>query len=347
MADRLTTVLPPGYPALLAELKERILRARLRAVSAANREVMMLYFDLGRSIVEQQAQDGWGRGVIDRLALDLKLEFPDVEGFSPRNLWRMRAFYLAWRGDSGILPQSVAELPWGHNGVLLEKLRDVPARRWYAVNALERGWSRAALTAHIKGRLHQREGMAISNFAGALPPLTSDLAQQATRDPYLFDFLTLHSAASEREVEEALVVHIERFLLELGAGFAFVGRQYHLEVGDEDCYIDLLFYHLKLRCFVVIELKARPFEAGDVGQLNLYLSAVDDLVRHPTDGPTIGLLLCRGKNRIKAEYALRGLYRPIGVADWETQLVESLPDDLAAGLPSVEEIERELSAPDE
>ncbi len=347
MANRLTTTLPLGYPALLAELKERILRARLRAVSAANREVMTLYFDIGRSIVGRQEHDGWGRGVIDLLAFDLKVEFPEVEGFSPRNLWRMRAFYLAWRGDSEILPQAVAELPWGHNGVLLEKLRDAPARHWYAASAVERGWSRATLTTHIETRLHQREGMAISNFAGALPPAASDLAQQATRDPYLFDFLTLHNAASEREVEDALVVHIERFLLELGAGFAFVGRQYHLEVGGDDCYIDLLFYHLKLRCFVVIELKARPFEAGDVGQLNLYLSAVDDLVRHPSDGPTIGLLLCRGKNRIKAEYALRGLNRPIGVADWETQLVESLPDNLAAGLPSVEEIERELSESDD
>lgn len=319
----------------------------MRAVSAANREVMTLYFDIGRSIVGRQEHDGWGRGVIDLLAFDLKVEFPEVEGFSPRNLWRMRAFYLAWRGDSEILPQAVAELPWGHNGVLLEKLRDAPARHWYAASAVERGWSRATLTTHIETRLHQREGMAISNFAGALPPAASDLAQQATRDPYLFDFLTLHNAASEREVEDALVVHIERFLLELGAGFAFVGRQYHLEVGGDDCYIDLLFYHLKLRCFVVIELKARPFEAGDVGQLNLYLSAVDDLVRHPSDGPTIGLLLCRGKNRIKAEYALRGLNRPIGVADWETQLVESLPDNLAAGLPSVEEIERELSESDD
>ena len=201
------------------------------------------------------------------------------------------------------------------------------------------------LTLHIQGRLRDREGLAVTNFAGSLPPPSSDLAQQATRDPYLFDFLTLHGAASEREVEDALVTHIERFLLELGAGFAFVGRQYHLEVGGDDCYIDLLFYHLKLRCFVVIELKARPFDAGDVGQLNLYLSAVDDLVRYPSDGPTIGLLLCKGKNRVKAEYALRGLNRPIGVADWETRLVESLPENLAGALPSVEEIERELSEP--
>lgn len=344
MANRLTISLPASYPALLAELKARIHTARRRAVAAANREMIGLYYDLGRSIVERQEQEAWGRGVIDNLAADLRAEFPEMEGFSPRNLWRMRAFYRAWRGIE-ILPQAVAELPWGHNALLIEKLPDAPAREWYAARAVERGWSRAIMTLHIEGRLHQREGLAVSNFAGALPPPASDLAQQSTRDPYLFDFLTLHAAASEREVEDALVVHIERFLLELGAGFAFVGRQYHVEVGGDDCFIDLLFYHLKLRCFVVIELKARPFEAGDVGQLNLYLSAVDDLVRHPSDGPTIGLLLCKGKNRVKAEYALRGLNRPIGVANWETQLVESLPENLAGALPSVEEIERELSEP--
>lgn len=347
MADRLTVTLPPTYAALLEELKVRIVSARLRAVAAANREFITLYFDIGRSIVERQQIERWGSGVIDHLADDLRSAFPEMEGFSPRNLRRMRSFYLAWRADEAFLPQAVAELPWGHNALLLEKLSEPIHRRWYAERAVERGWSRAMLTLHIEGRLHQREGMAISNFAGALPPPTSGLAQQATRDPYLFDFLTLHNAASEREVEDALVVHIERFLLELGAGFAFVGRQYHLEVGGDDCFIDLLFYHLKLRCFVVIELKARPFDAGDVGQLNLYLSAVDDLVRHPSDGPTIGLLLCKGKNRVKAEYALRGLNRPIGVADWETQLVENLPENLAAGLPSVEQIERELSDPDE
>jgi predicted nuclease of restriction endonuclease-like (RecB) superfamily len=347
MAGRLTITLPPTYPALLEDLKARILAGRLRAVAAANRELVALYFDIGRAIVERQEHEAWGRGVIDRLAADLKLAFPEVEGFSPRNLWRMRAFYLAWREGPEILPQAVAELPWGHNALLLEKLPDPASRRWYAERAVERGWSRTLLTLHIEGRLRDREGMAVSNFAGALPPPASDLAQQATRDPYLFDFLTLHGAASEREVEDALVSHIERFLLELGAGFAFVGRRYHLEVGGDDCYIDLLFYHLTLRCFVVIELKARPFDVGDVGQLNLYLSAVDDLVRHPSDGPTIGLLLCKGKNRVKAEYALRGLNRPIGVADWETRLVESLPEDLARALPSVEELERELSTDDE
>lgn len=347
MADRLTIPLPPDYPALLEELKARIQTARLRAVAAANRELIALYFDIGRSIVERQEAEQWGSGVIDRLAADLRAAFPEMEGFSPRNLRRMRSFYLAWQPVGSILPQAVAELPWGHNAVLLEKLTEPEQRRWYAQRAVERGWSRAVLTLHIEARLHGREGQAVSNFSGALPPPTSDLAQQATKDPYLFDFLTLHGAASEREVEDALVTHIERFLLELGAGFAFVGRQYHLVVGGDDCYIDLLFYHLKLRCFVVIELKARPFDAGDVGQLNLYLSAVDDLVRHPSDGPTIGLLLCKGKNRVKAEYALRGLNRPIGVADWETRLVESLPENLAGALPSVEELERELSEPGE
>lgn len=340
----LTSPIPATYAAFLDALKRRVQEARLRAFAAANREMMTLYFELGRSIVARQVEDGWGSHVIDRLATDLRAAFPEMEGFSARNLWRMRAFYLAWRDVEAVLPQAVAELPWGHNALLLEKLRSPEQRRWYAERAIQHGWSRAVLTLHIEGQLHRREGLAITNFPYTLAPQDSDLAQQATRDPYLFDFMTLHSAASEREVERALMQHIERFLLELGAGFAFVGRQVRVDLGGEDHYIDLLFYHLRLRCYVVIELKARPFDGRDIGQLNMYLSAVDDQMRQPSDGPTIGLLLCKGKNRIKAEYALRGLSRPIGVADWETRLVEALPEDLAGSLPTVEEIERELSA---
>jgi len=336
-----------SYAELLDSLKRRVHDARRRAIAAANQELMTLYFEVGQSIVARQADEGWGAKVIDRLARDLQAAFPDMEGFSPRNLHRMRAFYLAWGEGEGMdgktLPQPVAKLPWGHNTMLLEKLRTPSQRLFYAERALQHGWSRAILGLQIAGQLHRREGMAVTNFPALLPPPDSDLALQATRDPYLFDFLTLHASANERDIERALMQHIERFLLELGAGFAFIGRQVAVDIGGEDHKIDLLFYHLRLRNYVVIELKARPFDGRDVGQLNMYLSAVDDQLRQPSDGPTIGLLLCRGKNRVKAEYALRGLMRPIGVADWETQLVESLPEELAGNLPSVAELERELS----
>ncbi|MBK9366370.1 MAG: DUF1016 family protein [Deltaproteobacteria bacterium] len=325
-----------SYAELLDSLKRRVHDARRRAIAAANQELMTLYFEVGQSIVARQADEGWGAKVIDRLARDLQAAFPDMEGFSPRNLHRMRALTLAWGevepGEEKKLPQPVAKLPWGHNTMLLEKLRTPSQRLFYAERALQHGWSRAILGLQIAGQLHRREGMAVTNFPALLPPPDSDLALQATRDPYLFDFLTLHASANERDIERALMQHIERFLLELGAGFAFIGRQVAVDIGGEDHKIDLLFYHLRL----TQALMGRRHH-------NMVLSAVDDQLRQPNDGPTIGLLLCRGKNRVKAEYALRGLMRPIGVADWETQLVESLPEELAGNLPSVAELERELS----
>jgi predicted nuclease of restriction endonuclease-like (RecB) superfamily len=294
-------------------------------------------------ILEQQAQRGWGARVIDRLSHDLRVAFPDMTGLSPRNLKYMRAFAAAWP-DRAIVQQAVAQLSWSHNLVLLDRLPDAGARLWYARRAIELGWSRAVLGLQIGQRLHERRGMAVNNFEATLPPASSDMATQIFKDPYLFDFLGTADVRREREVEQALVDHIQRFLLELGKGFAFVGRQVHLEVGGEDFLVDLLFYHLQLRCFVVIELKSVAFDAAFIGKLNLYLSAVDDLMRHPQDGPTMGLLLCRSKNKIVVEYALRHLKRPIGVAEWETQLVDNLPDDLKASLPTVEEIEAELAS---
>jgi predicted nuclease of restriction endonuclease-like (RecB) superfamily len=218
-----------------------------------------------------------------------------------------------------------------------------PAERlWYAAKALEHGWSRPVLTVQIESDLYRRQGKAISNFAGTLPPPQSDLAQQSLKDPYLFDFLTLYQDAVERDLEQGLIDHIQRFLLEMGAGFAFVGRQVHLVVGDEDYYIDLLFYHLKLRCFVVIDLKMKKFTPADAGQMNFYLSAVDSQMKHPTDAPSIGLILCKTRDRISAKYALRDIAKPIGVAEWQTKLVQSLPEPLKSSLPSIEEIEAEL-----
>lgn len=253
----------------------------------------------------------------------------------------MRAFAAAWP-DGEIVQRVVAQLPWRQNIALLERLRDVKSRLWYAEAALRHGWSQPILCLQIDTRAHERHGQTVHNFPATLPPADSDLASQVFKDPYLFDFVGTAEPRREREVERALVDHIERFLLELGTGFAFVGRQVHLEVGDDDFYLDLLFYHLQLRSYVVVELKAVPFQAGFVGQLNMYLSAVDDLLRHPDDKPTIGLLLCRSKKKLVVEYALRGFTKPIGVADWETQLTEKLPETLKGSLPTVEEIEAEL-----
>ena len=333
--------LPESYAATLGAIKARIRTERLRVVMAANAAMVLLYWDIGKAILERQKNEGWGAKVIDRLSADLREAFPDMKGLSPRNLKYMRAFTAAWP-DTVFVQQVAAQIPWFHNCVLIDKVSDPQTRIWYAKRAIEEGWSRNILAIKIETRHHQRQGKAISNFAITLPPERSDMAAQVFKDPYLFDFLGTDDPRREREIEQALVDHIQRFLLELGTGFAFVGRQVHLEVGDKDFYLDLLFYHLNLRCYVVVELKAVPFDPGFVGTLNLYLSAVDDLLCHSDDKPTIGLLLCKSKNRLVVEYALRGFQKPIGVAQWETRLVESLPLELKGSLPTVEEIEAEL-----
>ncbi|HEY9070308.1 MAG TPA: PDDEXK nuclease domain-containing protein [Candidatus Ozemobacteraceae bacterium] len=335
------TRMPEEYGALLREIKERIGRERLRTVLAANAGMILLYWDIGKAILARQEAQGWGAHVIDRLSADLRKAFPDMKGFSPRNLKYMRAFAAAWP-DSQFVQQGAAQIPWFHNCLLLERVADEKARIWYVRQAIAQGWSRNILALQIENDAYQRQGKVISNFSQTLPPAESDMAAQMFKDPYLFDFLGTADQRQEREVENALVDHIQRFLLEMGAGFAFVGRQVHLEVGDQDFYIDLLFYHLKLRCFVVVELKATAFNPGFVGQLNLYLSVVDDLMRHPEDKPTIGLLLCRDKNKLVVEYALRDLKKPVGVASWETRIVKALPKELHGALPSIDDLEREM-----
>lgn len=331
--------LPQGYAHWLGELKHRIHTAQQRAVLAVNRELVLLYWQIGCEILQRQDKEGWGAKVIERLARDLRTAFPDMKGFSRANLMYMRAFADAWP-DKAIVQQAVGQLPWGHNLVLLSRLKEPQRRLAYAQRAVEHGWSRATLEIHIESRLLEREGQAITNFADRLPAPGTDLARQSLKDPYLFDFLDVGPQANEREIERALITHITQFLLELGAGFAFVGRQVHMEVGGDDFFIDLLFYHLKLRCYVVIELKAEKFKPEHLGQLSFYLTAVDMQVKAPQDGPTIGLLLCKSKNKVVAEYALRDKAQPIGVAEY--QLIESLPEELKTSLPSIEEIEREL-----
>lgn len=337
---------PVDYAAWLADLKTRIHRERLRVVLASNTVMVLLYWDIGRSILDKQADQGWGSRVIDRLATDLREAFPEMKGFSPRNLKYMRAFASAWP-EREIVQRTVAQLSWRQNLALIEKLADSRDRLWYAAKTLEHGWSSNILTIQIEAQAHRRQGKAQTNFPATLPPTDSDMAVQVFKDPYLFDFLGTDVPRREVELEQGLVAHIQKFLLELGQGFAFVGRQVHLEIGDEDVYLDLLFYHLKLRRYVVIELKARKFQPGDGAQLGIYMTAVDRLLCHPDDKPTLGLLLVREKNRVMVEYALGGNTRPIGVAEWETRLTQTLPKELQTSLPTIEEIEAELAKPAE
>jgi len=336
--------LPSGYANVLGELKQRIEQTRLATVITANTAMTRLYWQIGRVIHARQEQEGWGAKVIDRLSYDLSQTFPDMSGLSARNLKYMRAFASTWT-EREIAQAPLAQLTWYHHLALIEKLDDKAVRLWYATRAVEHGWSRNILAFQIAGRLHGREGKALNNFKRTLPPTDSDFVAQVFKDPYLFDFLGTADPRQEHEVEASLIAHVERFLLELGSGFAFVGRQVPLEVGGDDFKLDLLFYHFKLRRFVVVELKSVKFDPGMVGQLHMYLSAVDDMLKQPDDQPTIGLLLCRGKNELVVEYALRDQRRPMGVADWETQLVEKLPDALKGSLPSIEEIEAALAPP--
>ena len=335
---------PAGYADWLADLKGRIHNAQQRATLAVNRELVLLYWQIGRDILARQAELGWGAKVIERLAQDLRATFPDMKGFSPRNLKYMRAFAQAWP-DAEFVQEVLAQLPWYHQLALLDKLPNSEARGWYAANAIEHNWSRNVLVMQIETGLRERSGKAVSNFEATLPKPSSDLAQESLKDPYRFDFLGLTEEAQEREIEHALVKHVTDFLLELGAGFAFVGKQVQVDVGGDEFFIDLLFYHLKLRCYVVIELKAGKFKPEHLGQLGFYLTAVDRQVKREEDAPSIGLLLCKSKNRIVAEYALGDKTQPMGIAEY--QLVEALPQELQTSLPSIEQIERELTGDEE
>lgn len=358
------------YTDLLGNIKTRIRQAQVKATISANTEMILVYWDIGRMITERQQHEGWGTGVLRRLAGDLKNELPEIKGFSERNIKLMTQFYREYpnfitigqqavaqlepeltESDKGLPAASpisswesvqrlVAQLSWAHNILLIQQVKDLPTRLWYMRQTIEQGWSRDTLGLMIKNNAHTRQGTAVTNFEKRLPAPQSDLAKQMLKDPYIFDFLTLTEPFEERELEVGLIKHLEKFLLELGQGFAFVGRQYRVEVSDKDFYIDLLFYHLKLRCFVVIELKKGDFKPEYAGKMNFYCSVVDDKLKHETDQSTVGLILCQTKDRILAEYALRDIRKPIGVSDYE--LTRALPDNLKSSLPSIEEIEAEL-----
>lgn len=331
------------YKDFLMGLKTRIRSAQIKAAHVVNRELIQLYWEMGKSIIERQKLAKWGGGFLEQLAKDLRSEFPGMEGFSLTNLKMMRKFVETYP-ESEISQQAVGQLPWGQIGLLLERIKNPSERQWYAAQTLENGWSRSVLSMHIKSGLYERQAQPdqkISNFKDRLPPPQSDLAEQSLKNPYVLDFLTIGKDAQEREIEKELTHHIEKFLLELGTGFAFVGRQVLLEVGDKNFKLDMLFYHLKLRCYIVVELKAREFKPVDAGQLNFYLSAVDEHFKQEMDGPTIGILLCESQDRVIAEFALRDISKPMGVSEYtRTKL---MPKELKKSLPTIEEIEAELS----
>ena len=330
-----------SYLNFIEEIKKEIQNQRIAVVLNANSSMICLYWNIGKAILQKQEEEGWGAKVIDRMAKDLKDAFPDMSGFSPRNIKYMRKFAECWP-DFETVQRVVAQIPWRSNISLMDKLPDEESRIWYAQKTIENGWSKTILDMQIQSGLMERTGKSVNNFPAALPPADSDMANQIFKDPYLFDFLGTDMPRREVEIERKLTEHIQNFLLELGQGFAFVGRQVHLEVGGDDFYIDLLFYHLKLRCYVVIELKACDFEPGFISQLNMYQNVVNDILRHPSDNPTIGLLLVKGKNQTVVEYSLAGYQNPIGVAEWKNQMVKALPEELKSSLPSIEEIEKEL-----
>jgi predicted nuclease of restriction endonuclease-like (RecB) superfamily len=329
-------MLPSDYQTFLHSIKTRVQQAQLHAVLAVNKELVLLYWHIGRSILERQKAQGWGAKVIDQLAADLHRTFPQMRGFSERNLKYMRAFAQAYP-DESFVQQPAAQIPWFHHCILLDKVKDEQERRWYIQQTIEHGWSRNILEIQIETGLFQRKGKALTNFKYTLPSLQSDLAHDALKDPYVFDFLTTSEEIKERNLQSALLAHIQRFLLELGIGFTFVGSNYHVVVGEQDFYLDLLFYHIRLRCFVVIELKTTEFKPEYAGKMNFYLTAVDRQIKHETDNPTIGIILCKTKNTVMVEYALSDIRKPVGVASY--QFTTSLPDALREQLPAIADLE--------
>jgi predicted nuclease of restriction endonuclease-like (RecB) superfamily len=340
----MSEIIPVGYVQLFDTLKTRIREAQVKAALAVNRELVLLYWNIGRSILQEQEQHGWGAKVVDRLAADLRREFPDMTGFSPRNLKYMRAMATAYP-DEEFVQQLVAQIPWGHNVRILDYVQEPATRDFYIRQTIQNGWSRSVLMMQIESGLHKRLGAAPTNFDRTLPAPQSDLAQQLLKDPYNFDFLTLAQDARERDLERGLLDHLRDFLLELGQGFAFLGSQYHLQIGtstpeEDDFYLDLLFYHVKLHCYVVTDLKMEEFKPEHAGKMNFYLSVVDDLLKGPQDAPSIGLILCKTKNNLQVEYALRGISAPLGISEF--RVLEALPAELESSLPTVEQLEAEL-----
>lgn len=331
----MTEVLDKKYAQLIQTLKQEIASSRIKAHLAVNKEMISLYWRIGNLILERQKQEGWGSKVTRNISCDLMREFPEMKGLSARNLIYMQTFAGSY---SEFTQQVAAQIPWGHNCVILDKIHENEKRIWYIQKTIENGWSRNILNLQIKTNLYAREGKSINNFQASLPAPQSDLAQSIIKDPYNLQFLDIQGKFSERELEGKLIDNIRNFLLELGQGFAFVGNQYHIELEGEDYYIDILFYHLKLRCYVVIELKTGKFRPEYAGKLNFYLNLIDKKIKDKSDNPTIGLILCEDKKGITVEYAIEGINKPIGVSQFK--LTENLPDNLKKYLPSADDLAR-------
>jgi predicted nuclease of restriction endonuclease-like (RecB) superfamily len=332
--------LPTDYIQWLDSIKNLIRTAQTQAVLTVNKAMIVHYWDLGKRIAEKQENEGWGNAVVERLSADLRREFPDATGYSRSNLFYMRQFFRFYQDAPEFIQQAVGQIPWGHNIQIFNKSGSWEEAYFYLDATVRYNWARSVLTIQMETKLYDRQGKSVTNFAQTLPAIQAELAQQTLKDPYIFGFMTLEKEVHELELERRLTQQITKFLLELGAGFAFLGRQYPFELDDKSYALDLLFYHVRLRCFVVIDLKMEPFKPEHAGKMNFYLSAVDDLMRAPGDQPSIGLILCKSKSRIEAEYALRNINSPIGVSDF--QVTVSLPENLTENLPSVEDIEREL-----
>jgi len=344
------------YKNWLADLKSKVRSIQIKAALAVNKELLTFYWELGADIVQKQSTTNWGDKFLSQLSADLMVAFPEIKGFSKRNLELVRQWYLFYSSDSQTgspaigqqpaaqfakqLVSQITQIPWGHNIAIISKCKNLEEALYYVRNTIAHNWSRSVLVHQIESGLYQREGKAVSNFANALPAPQSDLARQTLKDPYIFDFLTMSKNYDERELEKSLVEHITHFLLELGAGFAYVGRQVPIQVGERDFFIDLLFYHARLHCYVVIELKTTDFEPEHAGKLNFYIKAIDEQLRKEGDQPTIGILLCKNRDKLVAEYALSDIHKPIGVSEY--QLTQLLPENLKSSLPSIEEIEAEL-----
>lgn len=323
------------YKSLLENIKQEVLNAQYKAIYAVNKELMFMYWHIGKIILENSQ---WGNKFIDNLSIDLKMEFPEIKGFSVRNLKYMRKFAEEYP-DFEFVQEVLAQITWYHNIILMDKIDNIEERKWYIKETVQNGWSSNMLKMQIDGKVYERQELAkkVTNFSRTLPDVQSDLAAQTMKDPYLFDFISTNGKVKELQIENAMINKIKDVLIELGKGFAFVGSEYKLEVGGKEYFIDLLFYHLKLKSYIVVELKAREFEPTDIGQLNFYLSAVDDLVKNEDDNPTIGLLLCKNKDNFTAEYALKDINKPIGVSEYK--LLEDMPDYLQSQLPRAEDIE--------
>ncbi len=331
------------YVNWLAELKRKIRSVQIKATIKVNAELLNFYWELGAEIVGKQTNASWGDKFLHQLSKDLVSEFPEMKGFSLSNLKYMRQWYLFYNQDEKIGQQAVGlivKIPWGHNIAIMSRCKTIDEALYYAQNTMTYNWSRSVLVHQIESGLRQREGKSLNNFTVSLPEPQSDLARQTLKDPYVFDFLVMAKDYNERDLEKGLVSHITHFLLELGAGFAYVGKQVPIHVGARDFFIDLLFYHTKLHCYVVIELKAMEFEPEHTGKLNFYIKAIDSQLRKEGDQPTIGILLCKSKDKMVAEYALSDIHKPIGISEY--QLTQSLPDNLKPSLPTIEEIEKEL-----